>query len=347
MVATLLLLILGVAPASWCLYRMIRMLRFLHFQQQDLRRLTLIVRRVRHQGKTVILTLTTADKRKLPKVLPGQHLLLFSRDQAGKPVSRAYSLCHDTSRRYAYRIAIKAEPNGRLSAPLVATIAVGNQLITSWPRGHFLLEKKQTPLVLIAAGVGITPMLSMAYHAIRQRRSVTLWYQARTSADLYFHRLLRRLPGLDYRPILSQPAPDWYGRRGRLQASQVLSQAAINSRFYCCASAAMTEQLAAELALRGQQLHYELFSAPISASSFAIKLGDIIADSAGSSSVLDALNNAGAQIPFDCRGGSCGLCKKRLVSGSIKHVLEAATALRDNEILTCCIQATSAIELSH
>lgn len=346
MVATLILIALGVAPAIWCLYRIGRMLRFLYLQRQDQRRLTLTVHRVRRQGQTVLLTLKAPNGRKLPKALPGQHLLLFCKDLQGKPVSRAYSLCHDTTRRNAYRLAIKAEPNGKLSAPLVSTIAVGDSLVTSWPRGHFLLNNSKSPLVLIAAGVGITPMLAMAYAAIRQKRPVTLWYQARTEADLYFHSLLRRLPVLNYHPVLSQSTPDWQGQRGRLNAQVILSNAMPNSMFYCCASPAMTEQLAEALSQQGEQLQFELFSAPLNNNSFPITLGNIIADSAGTASVLDALNSAGANIPFDCRGGSCGLCKMRLVSGEIKQVLEAASALNPGEVLTCCIQPKSAIELA-
>ncbi len=346
MVATLVLLILGVAPAFWCLYRIGRMLCYLKRQQQDQRRLRLIVCRVRRQGQSVLLTLRTADSSKLPKALPGQHLLLFCRDKDGKPVSRAYSLCHDTKQRHYYRLAIKAEPHGRLSAPLVAGVAVGDSIVSSWPRGHFLLKTNRSPLVLIAAGVGITPMLAMAYRAIRQQRPVTLWYQARTLNDLYFHRLLRRLPGLDYRPILSQPAVDWLGARGRITADNILAHTQTDSDFYCCASASMTDQLTQALRQQGKQLHYELFSAPASAESFTITMGTISADSAGYASVLDALNQVGAQIPFDCRGGSCGLCKKRLISGEVKQVLEAATALKSDEVLTCCIQAKSALELA-
>lgn len=321
---------------------------FQHHREQQLHRpsLQLRVSRVRRQRRYLQLTLVATDGRTLPSARAGQHIQLFSADAAGKPVSRAYSLAQDCRHSNFYRLVIKAEDGGRLSSQLFDTVQVGDLLQASIPKGHFILKRSRKPLVLIAGGVGVTPMLAMAYQALRQRRPVTLFYQARTAADLLFHRLFSRLPGLHYVPVLSQPTPDWLGGHGRINAAQLLALGGRQATYYCCANAAMTAQISADLAKAGVTLHYELFSAGVSKQNCLLQYGAINADSAGFSSVLDALNNAGACIPSDCRGGSCGVCKKRLIKGEVIQMLDPAAPLAAGEVLTCCIQAKTALVLA-
>lgn len=334
-------------PALWCLQRTVLHLHFLRHEQLQQQRLTLNIVRLKRQQQHLLLTLAAADGKALPKASAGQHLLLFGQDAQGRPVSRAYSLASNCRQRRYYRLAIKAEPGGRLSPQLYQSLAVGQQLTSSTPRGHFLLARSRRPLVLVAAGVGITPMLAMAYQAIVQRRNVTLLYQARTGSHLLYHRLLSRLPGLRYLPQLSQADANWAGAKGRVSAEQLLSLAGGEADFYCCASAAMTEQLKAQFAALGiRRFYFELFSAAASNSSFNLRFQHIEADSAGYSSVLDALNAAGANIRSDCRSGSCGLCKLQLVSGEIEQILQPATPCQKSEVLACCIQAKSDLLLA-
>jgi ferredoxin-NADP reductase len=321
-------------------------LRHAHEQRYNQPALQLRVCRVRRQKNYLYLTLQSADGGKLPPARAGQHIQLFGQDAAGQQVSRAYSLAQDCHHSHFYRLVIKAETGGRLSSKLFDTVEVGDVLQASLPKGHFVLNRARSPLVLVAGGVGITPMLAMAYQALRQRRPVTLIYQARTVADLLFHRLLSRLPGLHYMPVLSEPTPDWLGGHGRINAAQILALGGRRATYYCCANAAMTAQLSADLAKAGVTLHYELFSAAASNQSCLLQYGEISADSAGFSSVLDALNSAGAGIPSDCRGGSCGLCKKRLIKGEVIQMLDPAAPIAAGEVLTCCIQAKTALVLA-
>lgn len=346
MVAALAVLILLIIPAIWCCWLTWRHLRFLAAEKQQQKRLNLKVLRIKRQQHYLLLTLADIHGKPLPKAKAGQHLLLYYHDLQGKPVSRAYSLASDCHQRNYYQLAIKAEENGRLSQSIFQQLQQGDVLTTSYPKGHFVLRHSNKPLVLIAAGVGITPMLAMAFQAIRQQRKVSLVYQCRDASQLLYHRLLQRLPGLHYVPVLSKPAAEWTGKSGRINLADLLQLGGIDGHYYCCASAAMTEQLAADfLQAKNQHFYYELFSAGISSQSFLISYqsqnNEIHADSAGFASALDALLVAGAVIPSDCRGGSCGLCKKRLLSGQCKQVLEAAAGCRADEVLTCCIQPLS------
>lgn len=310
-------------------------------------RLLQVVRCERRAGAQILLIwLASADGKPLPKARAGQHLQLFYRDLQGQPVSRAYSLAQDCQNRNYYRLAIKLEPAGRLTPSLFSQLKTGDLLEVSAPAGTFRLRGRRNPVVLVAGGVGITPLLSMAMQALRQRRQLTLVYQARTAEQLLFHRLLRRLPGLTYLPFLTQPPTGWTGNSGRITAERLLAIGGRAADYYCCASHSMTAQLQNDLQrLAEKPLQHELFSAALSSQSFPLQYRQINADSAGFRSVLDALNSQGANIPFDCRGGSCGLCKKRLLSGEVCQTLEPAVPLQSDEILTCCVQAKSALVL--
>jgi len=338
--------LIGTLPTLWSLQRLHQRWRFWRGEQLEQRRLQLrIVRLTRQQGH-LLLTLSAADGSELPPVRPGQHLQLFYQDADGRPVSRAYSLAQDCQQSRYYRLAIKAEQNGRLSRQIFQQAQRGDILTTSLPTGHFQLQRSTAPLVLIAAGVGITPMLAMLYQALRLRRPVTLIYQARTSSSLLYHRLLSRLPGLRYIPLLSQPDPHWCGESGRLSAERLMRWCDASADYYCCANATMTAKLQQDLLPFGVHLRYELFSAAASNQNVVVEYGDISANCAGFSSVLDALNHAGACIPSDCRGGSCGLCKKRLVRGEVIQMLDPAAAIAPDEILTCCVQAKTTLLLA-
>ncbi|WP_348728735.1 iron-sulfur cluster-binding domain-containing protein [Rheinheimera texasensis] len=346
MIVFIALTLMLILPLCRSLQATIEWLQHRQAQQQHRPALTLRVSRVRRQRRYLQLTLVATDGQALPPARAGQHIQLFGTDAAGQQISRAYSLAQDCLHSHFYRLVIKAETGGRLSSKLFDTVRAGDLLQASIPKGHFILKRSRKPLVLVAGGVGITPMLAMAYQALRQRRPVTLFYQARTAADLLFHRLFSRLPGLHYVPVLSQPTPDWLGGHGRINSVQLLALGGRQATYYCCANAAMTAQLSSDLAKAGVTLHYELFSAGATQQSCLLQYKDISADAAGFSSVLDALNSAGAAIPSDCRGGSCGLCKKRLIKGEIIQMLDPAAPLAAGEVLTCCIQAKTALVLA-
>lgn len=329
-------------------------------QHRARQQLPLQVSRVRRQGQIIKIWLRHPQGRLLPRAKAGQHLLVSALDQQGKTVSRAYSLLSDCAQRRYYQLAIKAEPQGRLSQSLFLQLKAGDTLICSWPKGHFVLRQplllslrlwlwpaSVKPVVLVAGGIGVTPLLSMVFAALRQRRAVQLWYQARTARDLLFAPLLRRLPGFTFVPVLSQPDSDWQGQSGRINAALLLQHVEQQSEFYLCANAAMVAELEQQLHAAGvKHCYHELFSAAHSQDNFAIELDGKTASSLGHSSVLDALLSAGVKVPYDCRGGSCGQCRLTLLGGSCKTVLAPEFAIASNEILSCCMQASSPLQLA-
>ncbi|MBU1438631.1 MAG: 2Fe-2S iron-sulfur cluster binding domain-containing protein [Gammaproteobacteria bacterium] len=338
--------------------------RYLQFKQQQKQQLQLY--RLRRQGDLLKLWLRHPEGQLLAKAKPGQHLQLFSQDQLGHPISRAYSIVSDYKQRRYYSLAIKIEATGRLTPLLAQQLKQGQLLQCSYPKGHFQLEfsprsffnsfvkapkllVKSRPVVLIAGGIGITPLLPMVNAALRQQRPVTLVYQARQLQDLLHHRKLLRLAkntNLHYLPVLSQPDTEWPGQRGRVHAAQLAQLGGTKADYLLCASATMVRELEQSLATLGcRRVQHELFSAAHSTQSFAITLGTSEANSLGHSSVLDALLASGVKVPFDCRGGSCGACALRLVSGDCKNVLQNEYTVGEHEILSCCVQANSPLHL--
>lgn len=335
--------------------------RYRQHRQQQRQQLQLY--RLRRQGDVLKLWLRHPQGQLLPKATAGQHLQLFSQDQQGQPLSRAYSLVSDCQQRHYYMLAIKIEAGGKLTSLLAQHLSQGQMLSCSYPKGQFRpavrlrnllarlpLRFTATPLVLVAGGIGITPLLPMINNALRQRRPVTLVYQARQQRDLLQHRKLNRLAThkqLQYLPVLSQPDSNWQGRTGRITATELAELGGDQAEYLLCASAEMVLNLEQGLADAGcHQVRHELFSAAHSTQSFAITLGKAQANSLGHSSVLDALLASGVNVPYDCRGGSCGACALRIVSGSYSTVLHSEFAVGADEVLSCCIQATSALQLA-
>jgi ferredoxin-NADP reductase len=328
-------------------------------QQQQLQ-----LYRLRRQGDLLKLWLRHPTGQLLPKALPGQHLQLFYQDQQNQPLSRAYSLASDCQQRRYYLLVIKIESAGRLTPLLAERLRQGQLLTCSLPKGHFGLtfsfrnwlakyikgSIRPKPLVLVAGGIGITPLLPMINAALRQQRPVALVYQARHAIDLLQHAKLKRLASitpLQYLPILSQPESSWLGLRGRINAARLAVIGGSSAEYVICASASMVLSLEQGLADLGcHHVKHELFSAAHSKQSFAITLGPTQANSLGHSSVLDALLASGVKVPYDCRGGSCGACALRLVSGSCSNVLHSEFSVGADQVLSCCVQATSALQLA-
>lgn len=336
--------------------------RYRQYRQKQQQQLQLY--RYRRQGDLLKLWLRHPNGQLLPQAKPGQHLQLFYQDQHGQSLSRAYSVVSDCKQRHYYMLAIKIAVDGKLTPLLAAHLSQGQLLRCSYPKGHFapafslrpLLAKlsiglfKTKPLLLVAGGIGITPLLPMIHNALRQQRPVTLVYQARRHPDLFQHRKLLRLAKvtpLQYLPVLSQPETNWPGHRGRINAAQLVAIGGKQAEYLICASAEMVLTLQQGLADLGcRNIRHELFSAAHSTQSFAITLGSAQANSLGHSSVLDALLASGVKVPYDCRGGSCGACALRLVSGNCSNVLQSEFSVGADEVLSCCVQATSALQLA-
>ena len=141
------------------------------------------------------LTMHSPDRQALPTALPGQYVVLrLPRTTGGTPLFRSYSLSGPLSTE-RYRISVKIEPNGAAGTYLQEHVRAGDGLDVSLPRGSFILQGGQRPVVLLSAGIGATPVLAMlhALAAVRSTREILWLHAARDRQHHPFAAEVRRL----------------------------------------------------------------------------------------------------------------------------------------------------------
>lgn len=299
--------------------------------------------------------LVASDGSALPGYAPGAHVQVHVPAAPGKRDSaqwRSYSLIHfDTGSNPArgvaeYRIAVRREDDGRGGSRFMhEELRRGDPIVVRRPVNHFALAEPPE-VILIAGGIGITPMISMATALLARGRAFALHYSGRSRAQLAFVAELEALLG-DRLQLHADDEPS------RLSIEALLSQADPQQPIYVCGPAGMidaTLQIAGRLGWPKSAVHCELFSEvqPLAGDQpFEVELkstGRVISVPADQS-LLDALNEAGADVMHDCRSGYCGLCSTRVCSGDIEHrdtYLSEADKASGRVMQVCVSRARSA-----
>lgn len=283
---------------------------------------------------------------------PGAHI-----DVTGPSgVTRQYSLCGDPDQRDAHLFAVKREDTSRGgSRSLHDDVAVGSELTIGAPRNLFQLAPDAEEHVLIAAGIGVTPLLSMAYRLLKQQQRFVLHYFARSAEHAAFLPLLSRAPFGDYVKLHFGVA--------REQLDTVLSDCLADARegthVYTCGPAPFMERVVAigESRLASETIHLERFAAepasPASAESAALDTFDVRIASSGATvrvdkdtTIVAALASIGIEVDTSCGEGVCGTCMVDVVSGTPEHrdhcLSKAERA--SGKVICCCIsRATSPV----
>lgn len=266
---------------------------------------------------------------------PGQFLMVKVEIDE-RPLVRCYSISSSTSAAGYLEISVRNQ--GQVSGFLHATVRPGMTLAVNGPGGAFVYPAGVRPIVLIAGGIGITPLLSMLRHALEAEpaRSVTLLLSARSEAHLPFadelRVLARRHP--QFRPAIAlsggSEQPGFFS--GRIDAS--LIQAVVphlrESVYLMCGPHPMLasmQQTLASLGVPEAQVHFEKFEVATTLAATAgsasaggsvtVRLqhgGSVVSVRAGQS-MLEALEAAGESIPSMCRVGVCGTCRVKLLDG--------------------------------
>jgi ferredoxin-NADP reductase/MOSC domain-containing protein YiiM len=328
----------------------------------------------RETGIVVSLVLEPANGRPLTIPLPGQFAVLRLRPNAdAPPVLRSYSLSGlpDPGR---YRITIKQEPHGVASTYVSTALRMGDVLDVSEPRGAFTLGPGDRPVVLLSAGVGVTPMMAMLHTLAAQASPRPIWwiYGARNGPDHIFAReardLLAKLPHARSHVQYSGPnATDRLGldfdAAGRLTVS-VLERLGVprDADFYLCGPPAFLEDFTSGLGSWGvprDRVHTEIFGSgePIAPGvkkaprrlphppagspgngpeiSFA-RAGLTVAWDPKFQSLLELLEACDVPARWSCRTGVCHTCECGLVSGSVTYDPAPLEPPAAGNLLICC-----------
>jgi ferredoxin-NADP reductase len=336
----------------------------------------LAVKAVNHESADVLsLTMESPDGRALPRALAGQYIVLRLRSIAtGAPLFRSYSLSGPPSTE-RYRISVKIEPNGIAGTYLRDHVHAGDALDVSSPRGSFILQPGEQPLVLLSAGIGATPVLAMLHaltdaHSIRQ----VLWLHAARDGDHHpfaaeARRLLRALPhGRSY-ICFSRPGPrdkasaefDATGRLSRL----VLNEVGIprEADVYLCGPtrfmADMKEALGT-LGVPAERIHVEIFNGsesmtpgvaakPLPAPHVPkddVNTGPLVSfarsglaahwNASAYQSILELAEACDVPVRWACRTGVCHSCESGLVLGEVAYEPEPLERPAEGNLLVCC-----------
>jgi len=317
--------------------------------------------------------LEPADTAAVPFV-PGQHIPVRIRLQGETPVIRTYSLSSAPSDGHL-RISVKAQ--GAASRHLHEQVALGDLLDVRLPTGSFMLDDESPrPIVLIGAGVGITPLMAMLREQLarnvlgRGRRQIYLFHGARCLDDRPFQSelatLLARPGGLlrVYR-ALSQPEAQAargkdYEIHGRLGIEAIKSRLALDDYdFYVCGPGSFTQSIYEGLRavnVADARIHAEAFGpstlkrhgdgrqpALLQPPPANVPVPVYFAGSAkearwspGSGSLLELAERRGLSPDFSCRAGSCGTCRTWLVSGQVHYPNPPAELPENGTVLICC-----------
>lgn len=276
---------------------------------------------------------------------PGAHI-----DVTGPSgVTRQYSLCGDPDHREAHVFAVKREATSRGgSRSLHDDVTVGSELTVGAPRNLFQLAQHAREHILLAAGIGVTPLLSMAYRLLEQRQRFALHYFARSAEHAAFLQLLSRAPFSDYVTLHFGVARD--------QLDAVLGSCLANARegthLYTCGPAPFMERVVAigETRVAPEAIHLERFAAdPVSATSAqtaALDTFDVQIASSGATvrvdkdtTIVAALASIGIEVDTSCGEGVCGTCMVDVLSGTPEHrdhcLSKAERA--GGKVICCCI----------
>ena len=336
----------------------------------------LVVSAIDHESADVLsLTMRAAGGQPLPTALPGQYVVLRLLLSAGAPpLFRSYSLSGPLSGEH-WRISVKIEPNSAAGAYLREHLRMGDSLDVSAPRGSFLLQAGERPVVLISAGIGATPVLAML-HALAAGRSTrqVLWlHGARDGEHHPFASEVRGLMGaLDHgRSYVCYSKPDSRDALGAdFDAAGHLSRSVFGkvglpreAEVYLCGPTRFMSEMKEALASFGiapAQIHVEIFNGgesmtpgvvgapkraphrpkgdPDSGPLVSFARSGIAAHWDGSAyqSLLELAEACDVPVRWSCRAGVCHNCESGLLSGPVVHGPEPLDQPADGNVLVCC-----------
>jgi ferredoxin-NADP reductase/MOSC domain-containing protein YiiM/ferredoxin len=329
----------------------------------------------RESDSVISIRLEDTSGARLPGARPGQYLTLRIQPEEQRSVLRTYSLSGPPGAGY-YRITVKREEDGTASRYLHTRLRPGDQLDIAAPRGTFILDRTETPVLLISAGIGATPVLAMLHVLAEEHSEREIWWLhgARSSRDHSFaaeaRALLASLPNVRTHICYSRPsADDVQGRdfdsAGRLTASLLAGlEPPRDAEAYLCGPMPFMDEIGAGLATIGldaSHIHTEPFGpAPGLTPGIASRTARTPHAPAGQpgtgptiefarsdlairwsddySSLLELAEACDVPVRWSCRTGVCHNCETTLIAGTVAYNPDPVEPPADGSALICCSQ---------
>jgi len=346
------------------------------------RRLT--VAAITPESDSVIsIRLEDPDGSPLPAARPGQYLTVRLRpDPQQRSVLRNYSMSGPPDAGY-YRITVKREPDGAASGYLHTRLAVGDQLDIAAPRGTFILDATGSPVLLISAGIGATPVLAMLQALAEQHSDRVIWWLhgARNRREESFAAEVRdlaaTLPNVHMHVCFSRPGPDDTAGRdfdsvGRLTES-VLAELDLphDAEAYLCGPTPFMDEVSAGLAALGigaSRIHTEPFGpapgltpgiaatparaphppsgTPGDGPTIEFARSNLsIPWSSDYASLLELAEACDVPVRWSCRTGVCHTCETTLIAGDVGYNPDPVEPPAEGSALICCSQPRDGVVL--
>jgi len=332
-----------------------------------------VSRKTRESGNVISLVLESQDGQPLATALPGQFIVLRLGPKSAPTLMRSYSLSGEPRAPY-YRVSIKREAHGAAGAYIDNELQVGDIVPTGAARGSFTLRSGNTPVILMSAGIGVTPVLAMLHALAAEASPREVWWLhgTRNGREHAFAEeargLLTAIPRRHSYICYSAPDPADrpnidFDARGRLDIRAV---EALNlphdGDFYICGPSAFMNDLTAGLATLGiarDRIHTELFGAGPSITPGVVAAtrppphvpagvpgsGALVSFARSGLSVrwgpafqnlLELAEACDVPVRWSCRTGVCHTCETALVAGSVGYRPDPIDAAADGNVLICC-----------
>ncbi len=256
----------------------------------------------------------------LPLVSAGSHIAIPVLLADGKQDVRNYSICSNPTQRDFYEIAVLLEEKGGGGSQFIFdNFQVGTQLECEPPTNNFQLHADASPAVLIAGGIGITPIMAIAHTLAARGRRFNIHYAGRSKSSMAFIEELELL----FPRNITYYAAD---QEQRLDIMHLLADAPSNALFYACGPQKMLadiETSARMLGIAKDRIQIELFTTEVSNKNTALVLELAYANKFikvdPDQSLLNAVRDAGIDTNFDCCVGDCGTCAVKILQGEAEH----------------------------
>ncbi|SBS27610.1 Phenoxybenzoate dioxygenase subunit beta [Marinomonas spartinae] len=309
-----------------------------------------VVRNCVEEARNVVrLVLGSQDGSALPPYEAGAHIDLH----LPSGLIRQYSLCRMQSDPQYYEIAVLKDSQSRGGSREVHTLNIGDELNISAPRNHFSLAKTKRKALLIAGGIGVTPLLPMAQQLHKMGLPFEFHYCAKSPDTAAFAKALESGSFADKMHFHYSQVPT----SGRMDVVNVLSQNAMDGELYVCGPADFIThiiQQAENLGWPDERVHREYFTAPdlaegdVDNTAFKVKIastGELL-DVAEDQTIFQVLESNGVFVPVSCESGVCGTCQTGVISGTPDHRDVFLTDKEHTEgklIMPCCSRSKSPV----
>jgi ferredoxin-NADP reductase/MOSC domain-containing protein YiiM/ferredoxin len=333
-----------------------------------------VAAKARESDDVISLSLESADAPPLAKPLPGQFVVLrLQAGHEGAPLMRSYSLSGAPDAA-CYRVSIKCGIDSAAGTYLDRRMDIGDTLEMSAPRGSFILQASESPIVLASAGIGITPVLAILHALAGEAPEREIWwlYGTRNGKHRPFVRetlaLLLRLPHSRSHVWYSRPRPEDrlgidFDAHGHLAAACFDGLGVPRAAdFYLCGPPPFMQSLIADLAAWGvprMRIHTEVFGSGESGTPGIVNAhhrsphspieppgtGPIVSFARSNlaihwdgkyTSLLEIAEACDVPVRWSCRAGVCHRCESGLVAGAVDYQPEPLELPADGNVLTCC-----------